>query len=184
VVAAALELFSERGVSGTSLQMIADRLGVGKAAVYYQFKTKDDIIQAVLAPAFEQIRQVVAETEASPSAEETLVVGLTGLVIAHRQAMAAISRDPEVGRFVESHPEVSALIAKLGQMLLGPAPSARRRVAASMFGAALASVGIDPNLADIDDESLHRELIDLGQTLLQASAQDRTRGALPADSVR
>ena len=33
VVAAALELFSERGVSGTSLQMIADRLGVGKASV-------------------------------------------------------------------------------------------------------------------------------------------------------
>src|SRR5579862_7894371 len=41
---AALELFSQHGVGGTSLQMIADALGVTKAAVYHQFKTKDEIV--------------------------------------------------------------------------------------------------------------------------------------------
>jgi AcrR family transcriptional regulator len=172
VVAAALELFSERGVSGTSLQMIADRLGIGKASVYYQFKTKDDIIQAVLTPAFEQIRHVVAEAEASPLPQETIIVGLASLVIAHREAIAALNHDPEVHRFVESHPEVSVLILKLEQILLGPAPDARRRVAASLLGAGLASVGIDPNLADIDKETLHRELVDLGRTLLQVGVKD------------
>ena len=38
---AALELFARRGVSGTSLQDIADHLGVTKAAVYYQFRSKE-----------------------------------------------------------------------------------------------------------------------------------------------
>ncbi|MBT2532405.1 TetR/AcrR family transcriptional regulator [Arthrobacter sp. ISL-48] len=173
VVAAALELFSERGVSGTSLQMIADSLGVGKASVYYQFKTKDDIIQAVIAPAFEQIRHILAETEASPAPQETLVASLVDLVIAHREVMAALSYDPAVRRFLESHEEASALILKLGQTLLGPAPAARRRVATSMFGAALSGVGVDPNLADIDDATLRRELIDLGRTLLHASAANQ-----------
>jgi AcrR family transcriptional regulator len=39
VIAAALELFSRNGVGGTSLQMIADEIGVTKAAIYYQYKT-------------------------------------------------------------------------------------------------------------------------------------------------
>ena len=43
----ALELFADHGVGGTSLQMIADALGVTKAAVYHQFRTKDEIVLAV-----------------------------------------------------------------------------------------------------------------------------------------
>ena len=47
VLDAALKLISERGVSGTSLQMIADEMGVTKAAVYRQFKTKEEIVIAI-----------------------------------------------------------------------------------------------------------------------------------------
>ena len=46
IVTAALALFAEHGVNGTSLQMIADAIGVTKAAVYHQFKTKDEIVLA------------------------------------------------------------------------------------------------------------------------------------------
>lgn len=166
VVAAALELFSERGVSGTSLQMIADRLGIGKAGVYYQFKTKEGIIEAVLAPAFEQMRSIIRDAEASLSQQEAAIVGLSGLVVAQREVVAALSHDPEVGRFLETHHEASELILRLGEMLLGPEPDARRRVAVSLFGGGLASVGIDPALADISDETLRSQLISLGQLLL------------------
>ena len=44
VIDAALDLFAEHGVGGTSLQMIADEIGVTKAAVYHQFKTKEQIV--------------------------------------------------------------------------------------------------------------------------------------------
>ena len=47
ILSAALELFGEHGVNGTSYQMVADTLGVTKAAIYHQFKTKDDIVIAV-----------------------------------------------------------------------------------------------------------------------------------------
>jgi len=47
IVRAAHELFGQHGVSGTSLQMIADAVGVTKAAVYHQFKSKDDVVLAV-----------------------------------------------------------------------------------------------------------------------------------------
>ena len=40
----ALELFSERGYDKTSLRDIADRLGTTKAALYYHFARKEDIL--------------------------------------------------------------------------------------------------------------------------------------------
>ncbi len=45
---AALDLFAEHGVNGTSLQMIADATGVTKAAIYYQFRTKEAIVVAAV----------------------------------------------------------------------------------------------------------------------------------------
>jgi AcrR family transcriptional regulator len=43
----ALDLFTEQGFDGTSLREIAERLGVTKAALYYHFESKDDILLAL-----------------------------------------------------------------------------------------------------------------------------------------
>ncbi|WP_128382145.1 TetR/AcrR family transcriptional regulator [Streptomyces cavernae] len=43
----ALELFSEQGYEKTSLREIAERLEVTKAALYYHFKTKEDIVVSI-----------------------------------------------------------------------------------------------------------------------------------------
>ena len=40
----ALELFSEQGYDKTSLRDIAERLGTTKAALYYHFERKEDIL--------------------------------------------------------------------------------------------------------------------------------------------
>ncbi len=43
----ALELFTEQGYDGTSLREISERLGVTKAALYYHFTSKEDILLAL-----------------------------------------------------------------------------------------------------------------------------------------
>jgi len=43
----ALDLFTEKGFDGTSLREIAEHLGVTKAALYYHFASKDDILMAL-----------------------------------------------------------------------------------------------------------------------------------------
>ena len=43
----ALELFAEQGYDKTSLREIAERLGITKAAVYYHFRTKEDILASL-----------------------------------------------------------------------------------------------------------------------------------------
>ena len=43
----ALDLFIDQGFDGTSLRQIAEQLGVTKAALYYHFESKDDILMAL-----------------------------------------------------------------------------------------------------------------------------------------
>jgi AcrR family transcriptional regulator len=43
----ALDLFNEKGFDRTSLREIADQLGVTKAALYYHFASKDDILMSL-----------------------------------------------------------------------------------------------------------------------------------------
>jgi AcrR family transcriptional regulator len=44
----ALRLFAEQGYEKTSLREIAEQLGVTKAALYYYFKSKEDIVRSYL----------------------------------------------------------------------------------------------------------------------------------------
>ncbi|MEW2304935.1 TetR/AcrR family transcriptional regulator [Streptomyces sp. NPDC006655] len=53
----ALELFAEQGYEKTSLREIAERLDVTKAALYYHFKTKEEILVSV----FEDLTQPISD---------------------------------------------------------------------------------------------------------------------------
>lgn len=47
ILDAAMDLFIEQGFDGTSLREIAERVGVTKAALYYYFPSKDEILLAL-----------------------------------------------------------------------------------------------------------------------------------------
>jgi len=59
VLDAALKLIAEHGVSGTSLQMIADEMGVTKAAGYRQSKTKEEIVIPITEPEMIKLEDAV-----------------------------------------------------------------------------------------------------------------------------
>ncbi|MFE9576499.1 TetR/AcrR family transcriptional regulator [Nocardia sp. NPDC006044] len=62
----AMELFSERGYEKTSLREIAERLDVTKAALYYHFRTKEDIVVSLSDDLRRGIDDLVAWAEATP----------------------------------------------------------------------------------------------------------------------
>lgn len=62
----ALELFAEQGYEKTSLREIAERLDVTKAALYYHFKTKEDILGSIAEDLAQPIRDLVAWAEGQP----------------------------------------------------------------------------------------------------------------------
>lgn len=171
VLRAAMELFSEHGVGGTSLQMIADRLGVTKAAVYYQFQTKEDIVLGVVQPALDHLEMILGRAEAEPdhrSRRNQAIEGLVDVVLDHRRMMAALHGDPGLIEVMKGHPELAGRIERLQLLLVGPQPTVSQLIAAAMLGGGLMGVGVDPRLAGTDRETLRHELLTAARRLLES----------------
>jgi len=67
----ALELFAEQGYETTSLREIAERLGVTKAALYYHFKSKEDIVGSLVEDYFGQIDALIEWGRSQPGTAES-----------------------------------------------------------------------------------------------------------------
>ncbi|MER8001944.1 helix-turn-helix domain-containing protein [Streptomyces sp. NPDC095613] len=67
----ALELFAEQGYEKTSLREIAERLDVTKAALYYHFKTKEDILISLFEDLSRPVDELVEWGAAQPGTLET-----------------------------------------------------------------------------------------------------------------
>ncbi|MFI8192919.1 TetR/AcrR family transcriptional regulator [Streptomyces sp. NPDC085946] len=67
----ALELFAEQGYEKTSLREIAERLEVTKAALYYHFKTKEEILVGIFEDLTRPVDDLVAWGREQPHTLET-----------------------------------------------------------------------------------------------------------------
>lgn len=67
----ALELFAEQGYEKTSLREIAERLEVTKAALYYHFKTKEEILVSIFDDLTQPILDLIEWGRAQPYTLET-----------------------------------------------------------------------------------------------------------------
>ncbi|MBU1771639.1 MAG: TetR family transcriptional regulator, partial [Gammaproteobacteria bacterium] len=62
IIAAALELFSKNGYSNTTLAMIADEAGFSRGPIYWHFKNKDELFQAVLGFSQQPLEQLISQS--------------------------------------------------------------------------------------------------------------------------
>jgi AcrR family transcriptional regulator len=62
----ALQLFAEQGYEKTSLREIAERLGVTKAALYYYFKSKEDIVRSLVEDYVAELDELIGWAKAQP----------------------------------------------------------------------------------------------------------------------
>jgi len=67
----ALELFAEQGYEKTSLREIAEQLQVTKAALYYHFKTKEDILVSIFEDLNRPVEELIAWGREQPRTLET-----------------------------------------------------------------------------------------------------------------
>jgi AcrR family transcriptional regulator len=59
----ARSLFARQGVQRTSLQDIADELGITKPALYYHFASREDLVRSIVVPLIEEGEKFVADQE-------------------------------------------------------------------------------------------------------------------------
>ncbi|MCX8560297.1 TetR/AcrR family transcriptional regulator [Mycolicibacterium mucogenicum] len=178
VTEAALALFADHGVNGTSLQMIADHLGVSKASVYYQFHSKDDIVLAVIRPVFADLDQLATAIEAEESGrarQEAAIAGFVELAVRHRRVTAVFYRDPAIDTLVNSHEECSAIKQRLRRVLGMDGVDIETRVTMSLVISGVYGSAMDPDLQDIPDDELHRVLLRSARRLLAVEERDAIR---------
>jgi AcrR family transcriptional regulator len=169
VIEAALALFAEHGISGTSLQMIADAIGVTKAAVYHQYNTKDEIVLAVAEAILTELEEAVTAAEAERSrsrAREALVAQMIDLAVERRRMAGILQRDPVMLRFLEEHAPFRRVMERVNRVLMVDASDPRARVQAAILASAIAGAVVHPLTLDLDDETLRSQLLKHARKLL------------------
>jgi AcrR family transcriptional regulator len=134
----ALELFAEQGYDKTSLREISERLGVTKAALYYHFKSKEDIVRSFTDDHYDRIDELIAWARSQPPGEATrreLLERYIGLILGasdvfrfieqNRASMQAM--DAAKGRYEAFRSRLDALV----ELLAGPGAPLRNRVRAT-----------------------------------------------------
>ena len=99
IMAAALDIFAERGFAAARLEDLAERAGVSKATIYLYFESKADLFAAIVrdiaTPHFEEMEALIAAHDGS-SAE------LLDLVIAKLREIATGTQLPSLAKIILS----------------------------------------------------------------------------------
>jgi len=118
----ALTLFATRGYALTSLQEIATALDVTKAALYFYFPAKAQLLTSLADPLLDGVHTLLEAYTDGPltaPARRKVAYALTDLLLAHRSVVAWLARDltalaqPEIGD------RIAAQAAHLQRLLAG-----------------------------------------------------------------
>jgi AcrR family transcriptional regulator len=94
ILAVALELFAAQGYAGTSVSDLAKRLGITKAALYYHFSAKDDILRTLVSAPLAALEALAASAPAR--AREDLLGDISDITAEMYTVSRLIGDDPSV----------------------------------------------------------------------------------------
>lgn len=144
----ALELIAERGFAGTSTRELAERLGFTKAALYYHFRTKDDLLAALVAPSLAELAALAGGTPRRLTASDRRDVldRYVEHVASHRRLIRVLSQDPSAAAS-PALAEAPALYERLMCRLSGDQPGTAEltRVRFALGGIHAAVLNADPD---------------------------------------
>lgn len=121
---AAKELFVAKGVQRTSLQDIADRLGITKPALYYHFGSREELVRSIVGPLIEDGERFLCDQEGrADSSPRDLLEGYFDFHFRHRADLvllvAELTTLAELGL-------IDAMLAwrdRLGKLVFGSEPT-------------------------------------------------------------
>jgi AcrR family transcriptional regulator len=117
-------LFVQQGVQRTSLQDIADKLGITKPALYYHFASREELVRSILVPLIDEGERFVDEQErrADTTARE-LLEGYFDFHYRHRQDMVLVLAELTMLADLGLIDKVLAWRDRLGKLVFGARPA-------------------------------------------------------------
>jgi AcrR family transcriptional regulator len=149
ILAAALRLMAENGFAATSTREVCEQMGFTKAALYYHFRSKDDLLAELVAPLLTDLDGLLPaqETAITASGRRQLLAAYADLVMRHAELIRLLNEDPSVRR----HPALAtapATYAELVRSLSGsqdPDLTGRVRARAALGAVRAALVRSEPD---------------------------------------
>ncbi len=141
ILEVALRLFNDKGYDATSLQDIADEMGLTKPAVYYHYKGKGQMLRDLAQPARQAMAELMARVRAARTADErvdTMVAGLVELLIARRDVMRIVAQQPALRDDMHVALGIDRLVEATIEGFFGPEPPTLDQRFAVYSSAALA----------------------------------------------
>jgi AcrR family transcriptional regulator len=157
ILETAQRLFTELGYDATSLQRIADEMGLTKAAVYYHFNAKSDILHAAMQPGIDRLKTLLDDAAAirgRRARTEYLVNGFTDFLVQNRHYAAMASTDPAAKRH-NMDDKGAELRQRALTAFFGDNPSGAERLAFNILFFIPQSLA---DLTDLTDEELRETL--------------------------
>ncbi|MDX6353251.1 MAG: hypothetical protein QOF98_154 [Streptomyces sp.] len=157
ILETAQRLFADLGYDATSLQMIADEMGLTKAAVYYHFRAKNDLLHECMKPGILRIEALLNEAATMRSRRariDHLVTGFVDFLVENRHfaVMAATDRAAKRHRLDDTQDKMRERVITL---FFGEHPTGAERLAYHAVFSVPDGLG---ELVDLTDEELRETL--------------------------
>jgi AcrR family transcriptional regulator len=132
----ATELFAAQGIEQTSLREIAERLDITKAALYYHFPSKDELIAELVRPMVADLEAFHSDvTSVAPGDLRSLLERYLDLCHRHRLLFQGLLRDIAVLGRLDVLSTVLEKRADVDRVLVGgDAPADRVRAVIALGG--------------------------------------------------
>jgi AcrR family transcriptional regulator len=120
----ARSLFARQGVQRTSLQDIADELGITKPALYYHFASREDLVRSIVVPLIEEGERFVADQEKRGHTEaRALLEGYFDFHYRHRRDLMLVLTELTMLAELGLIDKVLAWRDRLGKLVFGARPT-------------------------------------------------------------
>jgi AcrR family transcriptional regulator len=162
---AALRLFTRKGFAATTMQDIADELGLTKAALYYHHASKDELIRSLVQPAVDDVDAFFHRAEADDLEPVELLTGFFDVNHRHRTVFVALTADPSGLAVADAHGWVTRLAVLAQERLVGADATADQRIRAVMAVNGLSRCAT--LLTDVPDDELRSRTVRAALDLLE-----------------
>lgn len=156
----AVQLFAEQGYDKTSLREIADQLGVTKAALYYHFKSKEEIVVATVQDFLSDIDELIEWGEAQPRDEamKQEVLRRYSVIVSRRfPSMRFFQQNPAAMHKTEMGERFKERMGGMHRLLFdeGGSPAERIRALLALVGMHMVGGGIfEDDTTSTEDERM------------------------------
>ncbi|MFC6880689.1 MULTISPECIES: TetR/AcrR family transcriptional regulator [Actinomadura] len=155
----ARELFAKQGVQRTSLQDIADRLGITKPALYYHFSSREELVRSIVQPILDEEKAFLAGQEALAEVKpRALLEGYFDFHYRHRKEIVLMLSELTTLADLGVIDLVLDWRERLVKLLYGPEPTLAQATRAVIAFGGIQDCTIQ--FPDVPEDELRRAAVD------------------------